>query len=75
MIMMIEMTKKAKKASEKIEEAMELIEDAAMCVKELAESEDYSECRGSMRMRSRYGKPSYRHDEYDDEDSPKYRMY
>lgn len=73
-MVIMETTKKVKNASEKIDEAISLIEDAMECIREL-ESEGYSERRGSMRMKGRYGRPSYRHDDDYEDELPRYRRY
>lgn len=72
-MVIMETTKKVKHSSDKLEEAISLIEDAMECIKEL-ESEGYNERRGSMRMKGRYGRPSYEHDDYEEE-LPRYKRY
>lgn len=68
-------TKMVNKVSSKLEEAVSLIEEAVECINK-SNDEDYSERRDSIRMRGKYGKPSYRHEEYDDyEELPRRRMY
>jgi len=74
-MVIMETTKKIKSLSSKLEEAMSLMEDAMDCIKEL-DSEDYSERRGSVRMRGRYGRPSYDHDDMGEYgELPRYRRY
>lgn len=73
-MVIMETTKKVKNASEKMDEAISLIEDAMECIREL-ESEGYSERRVSMRMKGRYGRPSYRHDDDYEDELPRYRRY
>lgn len=74
-MVIMETTKKIKSLSSKLEEAMSLMEDAMDCIKEL-DSEDYSERRGSVRMRGRYGRPSHDRDDVDEYgELPHYRRY
>lgn len=73
-MIIMETTKKVKDASEKMDEAISLIEDAMKCIKEL-EGEGYNERRESMRMKGRYGRPSYGHDDEYEDELPRYRRY
>lgn len=71
----METTKKMKSLEDKVKEVMTLMEDVMDCVSELNDN-NYSERRDSIRMRGKYGMPSYRHDDMDDYDEPhRYRRY
>ena len=75
MVVIMETTKMVNSASHKLKEAMSLIEEAVECIHKI-EDEDYSERRDSIRMRGKFGRPSYRHEEYDEYDElPRRRMY
>lgn len=74
-VVVMETTKIMNSASHKLKEAMSLIEDAVECIEKM-DDENYSERRDSIRMRGKFGRPSYRHDEYEDyEELPRRRMY
>lgn len=72
----METTEVMKYASDKIAEAISLMKEAKECVMEY-EKDNYAERRGSMRMRGKYGKLSYRYGDMDDydEELPRNRRY
>ena len=75
---MIMITFKSRKDREhmlkKAKEMKEYVDDYVECLEESMDEEsmDYYERRGSTKMRTRYDKPHYRYEEYDDD--PHYRM-